>query len=112
VNHLRIKALRFIGHLTEHALAEVRADQVIIGTRAINLELGLTHDYLPETMTDRAILKAGRQVIVVVDHTKFGRVATARLAPIDSIHTLVTSAEIAPDLLKAVQDRGVQVILA
>ncbi len=81
---LRDSELSFIGHLTEQALAEVRADQVIIGTRAINLEQGLTNDYLPETMTDRAILKAGRQVIVVVDHTKFGRVATARLAPMDA----------------------------
>jgi DeoR/GlpR family transcriptional regulator of sugar metabolism len=109
---LRDSELSFIGHLTEQALAEVRADQVIIGTHAINLEQGLTNDYLPETMTDRAILKLGRQVIVVVDHTKFGRVSTARLAPIESIHTLVTSLATAPDLLKAVQDCGVQVILA
>ena len=109
---LRDSELSFIGHLTEQALAEVRADQVIIGTRAINLEQGLTNDYLPETMTDRAILKAGRQVIVVVDHTKLGRVSTARLAPIDSIHTLVTTADTSSSLLKAVQERGVQVILA
>ena len=109
---LRDSELSFIGHLTEQALAEVRADQVIIGTRAISLEQGLTNDYLPETMTDRAILKAGRQVIVVVDHTKFGRVATARLAPIESIHTLVTSTETTPELLNALRERGVQVILA
>lgn len=109
---LRDSELSFIGHLTEQALAEVRADQVIIGTRAISLEQGLTNDYLPETMTDRAILKAGRQVIVVVDHTKFGRVATARLAPIESIHTLVTSTETTPDLLNDVQGRGVQIIRA
>ncbi len=109
---LRDSELSFIGHLTEQALAEVRADQVIIGTRAISLEQGLTNDYLPETMTDRAILKAGRQVIVVVDHTKFGRVATARLAPIESIHTLVTSTETTPELLNALQERGVQVVLA
>jgi DeoR family transcriptional regulator of aga operon len=109
---LRDSELSFIGHLTEQALAEVRADQVIMGTRAISLEQGLTNDYLPETMTDRAILKAGRQVIVVVDHTKFGRVATARLAPIESIHTLVTSTETTPELLNALQERGVQVVLA
>jgi len=32
------------------ALAEVRADKALIGTRAISLEDGLTSDYLPETM--------------------------------------------------------------
>ena len=58
---LRDSELSFIGHLTEQALAEVHAEKVFIGARAITLELGLTNDYLPETMTDRAILKAGGQ---------------------------------------------------
>jgi DeoR/GlpR family transcriptional regulator of sugar metabolism len=53
---LRDSELSFIGHITEQALAEVRADKVFIGTRAISMEHGLTHEYLPETMTDRAIL--------------------------------------------------------
>ena len=30
----------FIGHLTEQALAEVRADQAFIGIRAVDLEAG------------------------------------------------------------------------
>jgi DeoR family transcriptional regulator of aga operon len=61
---LRNSELSFIGHITEQALAEVRADKVFIGTRAISLEHGLTHEYLPETMTDRAILKAGKECII------------------------------------------------
>jgi DeoR/GlpR family transcriptional regulator of sugar metabolism len=109
---LRDSELSFIGHLTEQALAEVHADKVFIGTRAITLERGLTNDYLPETMTDRAILKAGGQVIVVVDHTKFGRVATALLAPIESVHTIVTDSETLPDFVTALEERGIRVILA
>jgi len=40
-------------------------------------------------MTDRAILKASGQILVLADHTKFGRAATVRLAPLESIHTIV-----------------------
>jgi DeoR family transcriptional regulator of aga operon len=109
---LRDSELSFIGHLTEQALAEVRADKVIIGTRAISLEQGLTNDYLPETLTDRAILKAGSQVIVVADHTKFGRVATALLAPVDSVHAIVTDAMPPGDFYAAVEERGIRVIIA
>jgi DeoR family transcriptional regulator of aga operon len=109
---LRDSELSFIGHLTEQALAEVRADKVIIGTRAISLEQGLTNDYLQETMTDRAILKAGHEVIVVADHSKFGRVATALLAPIESIHTIVTDRATPQDFLDAVQERGLRVVTA
>jgi len=109
---LRDSELSFIGHITEQALAEVRADKVIMGTRAISLEQGLTNDYLQETMTDRAILKAGCEVIVVADHSKFGRVATALLAPIESVHTIATDKGTPQDFLDAVQKRGLRVVTA
>jgi len=57
---LRDSEMSFIGHITEQALSEVRADKVIIGTRGVSLEHGLTNDYLQETLTDRAIMKIGR----------------------------------------------------
>jgi len=109
---LRDSELSFIGHITEQALGEVRADKVIIGTRAISTEQGLTNDYLPETMTDRAILKAGHEVIVVADHSKFGRVSTALLAPIESVHTIVTDSQVPQDFVEDVKSRGIRVILA
>jgi DeoR/GlpR family transcriptional regulator of sugar metabolism len=109
---LRESELSFIGHITEQALAEVHADKVCIGTRAISLEHGLTNEYLPETMTDRAILKAGKEIIVLADHTKFGRTATVLLAPLESIHTIVTDKQTPQDFLEAVQQRGLQVVLA
>lgn len=109
---LRPSELSFIGHISEQALAEVRADKVIIGVHAINLKNGLTNDYLPETMTDRAILRAGREVVVVADHTKINAVATAFLAPLTSIHTLVTDQKTPPDFLAALRQRGISVYMA
>lgn len=108
---LRQSELSFIGHITEQAIAEVRADKVFIGIHALSLEEGLTNDYLPETMTDRAILHAGREVILAVDHTKIGQVSTALLAPIDCVHTLVTDRQAPTDFIAAVQGMGIRVIL-
>lgn len=109
---LRPSELSFIGHITEQALAEVRADKVFIGTRAISLEHGLTHEYLPETLTDRAIMRAGREVIVVADHTKFGRAATVLLAPIERVQTIVTDTATQDEFLQDIQERGIQIIRA
>ena len=109
---LRDSELSFIGYITEQALAEVHADKIILGTRAISLEQGLTNDYMQETMTDRAILKAGREVIIVADHTKFGRVAVALLAPIESVNIIVTDKETHRDFLDDVKERGLRVIIA
>ncbi len=106
---LRPSELSFIGHVTEQALAEVRADKVIIGVHAISLENGLTNDYMPETLTDRAILKAGREVLVVADHTKVNAVAAAFLAPLSSIQVFVTDDESPADFLEALRQNGVRV---
>lgn len=109
---LRQSELSFIGHITEQALREVRADKVLMGIRAISLEHGLTNDYLPETLTDRAILRCGREVILLADHTKFGRIAAAFVAPLESVHTLVTDSETPPEFLEALREKGIHVIVA
>lgn len=109
---LRQSELSFIGHITEQALAEVRADKVIISIHAVSLENGLTNDYLPETMTDRAILKIGREVIVVSDHTKINAVSASFLAPITSVHHFVTDSAAPAEFLAALQENGITVTLA
>jgi len=108
---LRDSELSFIGHITEQALSEVRADKVIIGIRAISLEQGLTNDYLPETLTDRAILKAGREIVIVADHTKCGLVSTAFLAPSTAMHALVTDNGTDTEFIETLRAQDVNVIV-
>jgi len=107
---LRSSELSFIGHLTVQSLSELRADKILLGTRAISLEHGLTHDYLPETLTDRAILNAGREIVVLADHTKFGRAAAVLLAPVENIHTIVTDEQTPHEFITAFQARGIKVV--
>lgn len=109
---LRDSELSFIGHITEQALAEVRADKVFMGTRAISLEFGLTHEFLPETMTDRAILKAGKEIIVLADHTKFDRAATVLMAPLERINTIVTDDQVPSDFIENVKGKDIRLIIA
>ncbi len=109
---LRDSELSFIGHITEQALAEVRVDKVIVGTRGLSLEHGLTNDYLQETLTDRAILKIGREVIIAADYSKVNRVATALLAPLNAINTLVTDTNADKKFLQAIKKLGIQVVTA
>jgi DeoR/GlpR family transcriptional regulator of sugar metabolism len=107
---LRPSELSFIGHITQQALSEVRADKIIIGIHAISLEHGFTNDYLQETMTDRAILRAGQRVIVVADQTKFGRVSTAHVAPVEAAHSIVTDKNTDPEFISELRLRGVEVL--
>lgn len=109
---LRYSELSFIGHITEQAVSELRADKVVIGIRAISLEHGLTNDYLPETLTDRAILNAGRKIIIVADHTKCDVVSTAYVAPLTAIDLLVTDEKTDPKFVERLRKQNIEVIVA
>jgi DeoR family transcriptional regulator of aga operon len=109
---MRASELSLVGHITEQALREVRVDKVIIGMRAISLVAGMTNDYLPEVMTDRTIIDMAPELIVVADHTKFGNVASAYVAPVDRITTLMTDAAADAKVLAHLEQLGIQVVVA
>lgn len=109
---LRDSELSFIGHITEQALAEVRVDKVIMGTRGISIEHGLTNEYLQETLTDRAILKIGREVIIVADHTKVNRVSTALLAPLNVMNVFVTDSKADKKFIQALKKQKIEAVIA
>jgi DeoR/GlpR family transcriptional regulator of sugar metabolism len=108
---LRESELSFIGHITEQALAELRVDKVFMGTRGLSLEHGLTNDYLQETLTDRAILKIGHEVVIVADYSKINRVSTALLAPLNVMSALVTDSKADKKFLTAIKKNGIQFLI-
>ncbi len=109
---LRESEMSFIGHIAIQSLSEVHADKVIMGTRGVSLEHGLTNDYLQETLTDRAILKIGRKVVIVADHTKINRVATALLAPLNVMHKFVTDLKADKKFVQALKRKEIDVVIA
>src|SRR5690606_8248293 len=109
---VRRSELSMIGHITEDALADLNADKVIMGIHGIDPVHGLTNHYLPETMTDRKILRLSKKIIIVVDHTKCGRVSTSHVAPISVVDTVITDAEAPLDFIQSLREMGVSVIQA
>ncbi len=107
---LRHNELSMVGHIAEHAVREFRADIVIIGMHAIDSHHGFTNDYLPETMTDRAILGIAPKVIVVADHTKFGRVSSVLVATVTAAHMLITDQKTPKDCIQEMRELGVEVL--
>jgi DeoR/GlpR family transcriptional regulator of sugar metabolism len=108
---MRPSELSLIGHIADQALKEVRVDKVIMGITAISVSAGLSNDYLPEVMTDRAILNMAPEVILVADHTKFGKVASGYVAPLNRISTLITDHDTNLGYLDKIRNMGINVIV-
>lgn len=101
-----------LGHLTELAANELRADTLFMGIPAISLEHGLMSDHLPEILGDRAMRRMVREVVVLADSRKFERVAPAYVFGLEEVTTIVTDSGI-PDLVRAgLEERQVEVFVA
>ena len=106
---LRHSELSMLGVLAEDALNNLRADKLFMGTPAIHVDYGLSADDMTEVQSDRAIMAAAGEITVLADHTKFGRIATVRQAPLERIRRLVTDSKLPHESVAALRDRGVEV---
>jgi DeoR family transcriptional regulator, aga operon transcriptional repressor len=101
-----------LGHLAELATAELRADTLFMGIGAISLEHGLMNDSIPEILTDRALRRMSRSVVVLADASKFDHVAPAYVFALSEGDTVVTDASIRPGHVDGLERRGVRVVVA
>lgn len=102
----------FIGYLTEQALEELRPSKVFMGIRAISLSRGLTNDYMPEVSTDRVIINAAPEIILMADHAKFGKVSTVFVAPLSAVHKIITDSNTPKSIVIAMKEMGIEVLVA
>lgn len=101
-----------VGDLAEGSFRGFRFDTVVLGVGGIDLAAGLTEYNLDDARVKRAALEIARRVIVVADATKLGRVAFARICPLEQVDILVTDQSAPADLVASMEDAGVEVRLA
>ncbi|HYO30649.1 MAG TPA: DeoR/GlpR family DNA-binding transcription regulator [Thermomicrobiales bacterium] len=109
---LRHASFSLLGLLAEDALANLRADKLFAGIPALHPDYGLSNDDMTEAQMDRAILAAAREVTILADHSKFGNVATVRLAPMSRVKRVVTDGKTPADHLDALREQGILVEVA
>jgi DeoR family fructose operon transcriptional repressor len=101
-----------VGEDTVAALEVLRTDVVLLGTNGIDLEHGLTTPDHSEAAAKRAMVRAGRRVVVLADSSKIGEDHTVRFAALDDIDVLVTDDGVDDVTVKSLEDVGVEVVVA
>jgi DeoR/GlpR family transcriptional regulator of sugar metabolism len=101
-----------LGHLTEQACREMRADTLFMGIGAISLERGLMNDYMPEILTDRVLRSMATSVVVIADSGKFDLVASALVFGLDEVDVIVTDSGVRAEVVEDLTAGGIRVIVA
>ena len=101
-----------VGPVAEQALRTLHCDVVFLGVHGVDVTAGLTTPNLAEAETNRALVASGGDVVVLADHTKFGRVGLTTIVPLSAVDTLITDTYADPGAVAAAREHIEDVRLA
>jgi len=97
------------GNAALNFLNDVYMDKVFLSVIGIDIERGATTLEADEALVFRKMLKQSRQVIVVADSSKLGKVSPAFICPIAEIHKLITDTGAAEEAIEPYLKAGIEV---
>ena len=100
-----------LGPLCEQMLGLIRADVVIMGIGSVS-DAGFSNNNTLVVGSERKMIEIANKVIIVADHTKFGRSAMIPVAQLEAADTVVSDSELAPEYTELLRSKGVEVLLA
>lgn len=92
-----------IGAVNADIRRNFRASKAFVSCTGLTLDWGLAEVDVEEATIKGQMVELAREVIALVDHSKFGRVETYRAIALDKIHRLITDDGIAPETLDALR---------
>ena len=107
---VRWEALSVVGPLGDGVFRRVNVQKAFLGAAGFTIESGLSDAMEEEAQIKRSMVAAAREVYAVVDHTKWGRVASATFCRTDQLTGVFTDGEAPPDMVAALHEAGVEVV--
>jgi DeoR/GlpR family transcriptional regulator of sugar metabolism len=107
---LRRRTAEVVGHIAETTLRDFNFDVAIIGVDGIDLRGGLTTYDSSEAYVNRVMLDQAREIWIVADHSKFGRVNPALICPLARARRLITDTGASDETIAEATAQGVEVL--
>jgi DeoR/GlpR family transcriptional regulator of sugar metabolism len=99
----------FVGAYGLEQLQRLNLEKGFFGAHGISLDAGLTDVSSDEAAVKRPLVERCRQVVAVIDATKWGRVGVASFARLAQVDRVITDAGAPDQLVQQVQAAGVAV---
>jgi len=106
----RKNSASFHGSLAEAAFSHFSFDKLFIGADGVDLSAGVTTFNEVHTVS-QAMCRAAKQLILLVDSSKFGRKSPNVVCELGAVDLLITDRDINEVYLTALRERGINVLL-
>jgi DeoR/GlpR family transcriptional regulator of sugar metabolism len=100
-----------VGPLAVEAFSRMHADVAVMSAGGITLE-GITNSHGLLIDIQRAMIRGAQKVIFCLDSTKFGRKSVLPMCDLDCIDVIVTDSRAPTELVIALRERGLEVVVA
>lgn len=101
----------FAGPLAVAALRRFHASKAFITTSGITLPSGITNASLFQAEIKRLLIEIADEVILLTDHTKFGRANGIVVAPVSDFDIIITDTSAPAGDVQTLRDMGIEVVL-
>lgn len=98
-----------VGPYAEEMLRQLSVDKAFLAADAVSLEKGILNSNPEEVPIKRLMVRAGREVILVVDHSKFDKLGLSLVCNIEDVDMIVTDSGVRPKIVTDLKDRGLTV---
>ena len=99
------------GPYADQMLAQIRVRKTILSTAAVSEE-GFFNNNMLLVETERAMMRAGREVIVVADSSKFGHQSLGHVCSLATVDYIVVDSQISDTWRHKLEAAGVKLIVA
>ncbi|MDO4785790.1 MAG: DeoR/GlpR family DNA-binding transcription regulator [Fretibacterium sp.] len=96
-----------LGADAESFFRDVRVNKAFLGADAIDLEQGVFNANIAERAVKQLIIRAAQEVVLVADHSKFGKSALVRICGLTEIDKVVTDRSLAPEFAREMERQGI-----
>lgn len=109
---LRHSSSSVVGPYAEMILQDVACNLLFMGVDGIDIEVGLTTTSLPEARLNQKMIEVAQKVIVLADHSKFGRRGMAKICKLEEVDEIITNEGIPSKTVSELEEQGIKVTVA
>jgi DeoR/GlpR family transcriptional regulator of sugar metabolism len=99
-----------VGPLTRFTIRELHVDEAFMGTMGLSLEEGLTTTDPSEAYTKELVMEHAREVVLLADSSKVGKISFSRAGQLAKVRILVTDTRMDRRFSRELRKRGVKVV--
>lgn len=109
----RVRARTFaeVDNWAMRALSEIRVDVAFLGTNGISADRGLSTPDESEAAVKRLMISAGRERVLLADHTKYDQSSLYKYADLADIDLLITDTGLPSAAAQGLQEAGLKQVV-